>query len=80
MLNRLKVRMGCTVPNPLTKKSDGTKEFATTASMDGCSVLPETQFVGSRLRVDTTRVLSVGVTFPFGELQERGQSFTSNRH
>ena len=32
--------------------------------MDGCNVLPETQFVGTRLRVDTTRVLSVGVTFP----------------
>ena len=25
--------------------------------MDGCNVLPETQFVGTRLRVDTTRVL-----------------------
>ena len=32
--------------------------------MDGCNVLPETQFVGSRLRVDTTRVLSVGGSLP----------------
>ena len=32
--------------------------------MDGCNVLPETQFVGTRLRVDTTRVLSVGGTIP----------------
>ena len=54
---------GCTVSSPLTcrstKKSDGTKEFATTDSMDGCNVKPETQFVGTRLRVGTTRVLSV---------------------
>ena len=28
--------------------------------MDGCNVLPETQFVGTRLRVEITRVLSVG--------------------
>ena len=28
--------------------------------MNGCNVLPETQFVGTRLRVDTTQVLSVG--------------------
>ena len=32
--------------------------------MDGCNVLPETQFVGTRLRVDTTRVLYVGGSFP----------------
>ena len=32
--------------------------------MDGCNVLPETQFVGTRLRVDTTRVLSVGGSLP----------------
>ena len=35
-----------------------------TDSMDGCNVLPETQFVGMRLRVDTTRVLSVGGSIP----------------
>ena len=68
MLTKLKVRRGCTVPSPLTwpstKKSDGTKEFATTDSMDGCNVLPETQFVGTRLRVDTTRVLYVGGNLP----------------
>ena len=62
------MRRGCTVPSPLTwpstKKSDGTKEFATTDSMDGCNVLPETQFVGTRLRVDITRVLSVGGKLP----------------
>ena len=32
--------------------------------MDGCNVLPETQFVRTRLRVDTTRVLSVGGSLP----------------
>ena len=32
--------------------------------MDGCNVLPETQFVGTRLRVDTKRVLSVGGNLP----------------
>ena len=49
MLKKIKVRRGCTVPSPLTcpstKKSDGTKEFATTDSMDGCNVLPETHFL-----------------------------------
>ena len=68
VLTKLKVRRGCTVPSPLTwpstKKSDGTKEFATTDSMDGCNVLPETQFAGTRLRVDTTLVLSVGGNLP----------------
>ena len=68
MIKKLKVRRGCTVPSPLTlpstKKSDGTKEFATTDSMDGCNVLPETQFVGTRLRVGTTRVLSVRGSIP----------------
>ena len=32
--------------------------------MDGCNVLPETQFVGTCLRVDTTRVLYVGGFLP----------------
>ena len=44
VLMKFKVRWGCTVPSPLTwpftKKSDGTKEFATTDSMDCCNVLP----------------------------------------
>ena len=67
---------GGTVPSPLTwpstNKSDGTKEFATTDSMDGCNVLPETQFVGTRLRVDTTRVLFVGGSLPpWGAAGER---------
>ena len=46
MPKKLKVRRGCTFPSsltsPSTKKSDGTKEFATTDLMDGCNVLPET--------------------------------------
>ena len=46
--------------------------------MDGCNVLPETQFVRIRKRVDTTRVLFVGVSFPLEELPDRGQSLTSN--
>ena len=32
--------------------------------MDGCNVLPETQFARTRLRVDTTQVLSVGGSLP----------------
>ena len=43
--------------------------------MDGCNVLPETQFVGNRLRVDTTRVLSVGGNLPpCGAAGERSES------
>ena len=68
VLRRFKVIRGCIVPSsptwPSTKKCDGTKEFVTIDSMDGCSVLPETQFVGFRLRLDTTRVLSVGNSLP----------------
>ena len=76
VLKMFKVRRGCTVPSPLTwpstKKSDGTKEFATTDTMDGCNVLPETQFVGTRLRVDTTQVLYVGGFLPpWGATGER---------
>ena len=41
--------------------------------MNGCNVLPETQFVGTRMRVDTTRVLSVGATFPLAEQPERSE-------
>ena len=78
MLKRLKVRRGCTVSSPLTwsstKKSDGTKEFAMTDSKDGCSVLPENQFVWTRLRVDTTRVLSVVSSLPlWGAAGERSE-------
>ena len=83
MCKEVQSEKGCTVPSPLswpsTKKFDGTKEFATTDSMDGCNVRPKTQLVGTRLRVDTTRVSSVGVPFPLVELPERGQSLTSNR-
>ena len=42
--------------------------------MDGCTVLPETQFVGTRLRMDTTRVLSVGGSIPpWGAAGERSE-------
>ena len=42
--------------------------------MDGCNVLPDTQFVGTRLRVDTTRVLYVGGTLPpWGAVGERSE-------
>ena len=42
--------------------------------MDGCNVLPETQFVGTHLRVDTTRVLFVGGNFPpCGSAGERSE-------
>ena len=42
--------------------------------MDGCNVLPETQFVGTRLRVDTTRVFSVrGSLPPWGTAGERSE-------
>ena len=42
--------------------------------MDGCNVLPETQFFGTRLRMDTTRVLSVrGFLHPWGDAGERSE-------
>ena len=42
--------------------------------MDGCNVLPETQFVGTRLHVDTTQVLSVGGSLhPLGAAGERSE-------
>ena len=70
MLNKLKVRRGCTVPSSLTwpsaKKSDGTEKFATTGSVDGCSILMETQFVGTHLSMDTTQALSVGGSLAHG--------------
>ena len=69
MLKMFIVRRGCTVPNPLswpsTKKSDGTEEFAMTGSVDGCSILPETKFVGTCLCVDTTEVfICMGFSAP----------------
>ena len=78
MLKKVKVRRGCTVPSPLTrastKKSDGTKEFAMTDSMDGYNVLPMTQFIGTRLRVDTTQVFSMrGSLPPWGYAGERSE-------
>ena len=51
MLKMLKVRIGYIVPtsvtNPATKTFNGTEEIVTTASVDGCSVLSETQLSGS---------------------------------
>ena len=42
--------------------------------MDGCNVLPETQFVGTRMHVDTTQVLSVGGSLhPLGAAGERSE-------
>ena len=42
--------------------------------MDGCNVLPETPIVGTRLRVDTTRVFSVwGSLPPWGAAGERSE-------
>ena len=42
--------------------------------MDGCNVLPETQFVGTRLRVDTTLFFSVrGSLPPWGAAGERSE-------
>ena len=45
--------------------------LVTTGSLDGCSVLSETQSVGTRLRVNTTQVSSVGVPPPMGIAIER---------
>ena len=77
------VRRGCTVPSLLswssTKASDGTVEFPTTGPVDGCSILLETQFVGTHLHVDNTWVLFVGASLPLRELPEIDQSLTSNR-
>ena len=45
---------------------------ATTGSVDGCSVLPETQFVPTFQRVDTTRALSLEDSLaPMGVAGER---------
>ena len=76
MLKKFNGRRGCTVPRPLTssstKKSDGAEKFVMTGSMDGCSVLQETQFVRTHLRMDTTWVLSVGgFLLPLGNVGER---------
>ena len=41
--------------------------------MDGCNVLPETQFVGTRLRMDTTQVFCGGFLPPCGAAGERSE-------
>ena len=47
---------------------------------DGCSLLPETVCVRTRLRMDITLVSSVGFPLFFGKMQERGQDLRYNRH
>ena len=58
-----------------TKKSDGTEGFLMTGSVDGCSVLPETQFADTCLRANTTQVLSVGGFPPTMEAAEERSEF-----
>ena len=53
MQKKFEVRRWCTVPN---RKSDGVGKFSRTGSVEGCSVLQGSELVGTRLRVDTTRV------------------------
>ena len=68
------MRLVLAISSPLTwpsnQKSDCTEKFVMTGSVDGRSVLPETQFVGTRVHVDTTQVLPVGVFFPMGVVRE----------
>ena len=68
MPKKFKVRNGCSVQRPLTspsiKKYNCTKTFVTTGSMVGCGVPSETQFVGTRLRLDTIRAFSAEATIP----------------
>ena len=45
-----------------------------TDSMDGCNVQLETQFVGTRLHMDNTQILSVGGSLPpLGAAGERSE-------
>ena len=73
MFKKLKVRRGCTVPRTQTWPCNGTEELATTGSVDGCSALLETQFVGSHLSVDTTQPMSVGGLPPMEAAGERSE-------
>ena len=59
-------------PQP-TKKLYDTKEFSMTNSMDGCYVLPEMQFVGTRLRVPPHRFFCGGFPYPWGAAGERSE-------
>ena len=87
-LKKLNVRKGCTAPTPLTcpntKKYDGTEKFATTGSVDGCSILPEIQCVGTRLHLDSTQAsyvcmlfntcfISRGFPSPFGSCRRKAR-------
>ena len=73
------VRRGCTVLSPLTwpsaKKSDDTKKFATTGSVDGFSVLLGTQFVLTRLREETSRISPVRSSLPLMETARERPEF-----
>ena len=84
MLKIFKVRSRCTVPSHikivLPLRNPMTEKFAMTGSVDGYSVQPENQFVGTSLRVDTTQVSSEGGSLPLWDLQERDQSLISNHH
>ena len=75
VLLKFKVRRGCTVPNPLTwsstMKCDGSERIAMTGSVVACSILPETQFAWTHLRIDATQVLSVGVPFSYGSCRRK---------
>ena len=68
VLKKHRVRRGSTVPGqltwPSTKKSDGTENFLMAGSVDGCSVLLETQLDRKSINVDTTQALSVGGFLP----------------
>ena len=61
---------GCSFPCPLSwpsiEKSDGTEGFVMIGSVDGCSVLSESQFVEACLGMDTTQVLYVSLPSPLG--------------
>ena len=75
ILKMLRVRRWCTVTSPLTwpstNKSVGAEELEMKGSVDGCSVLPETQFVRTCKHVDTTLVSYVRDFRPQSELSDR---------
>ena len=77
MMNMLKVRRGCTVTSlltwPSTRKSDGTEKSMLTGSVNGCSVLPQTQLVGTHLGVDTTQISYVGDFPPHGSIRREAR-------
>ena len=68
VLKNLEVRREGTISSALTwpsiKKLYGAEKFVTISSVHGCSILPWSQFVGTRLCVDTAHLLSVGASLP----------------